>query len=179
MGTNVKTNYMFSSTGTPESDSEKARRAIEAVRKAVRISKRHYPSNIGIPITSEAKVAQAVTTYFSGSQFAEFSVFPEYEIQMGGAKYRTDLALHDTDGKLVTIAECKLDGDSNYTHEPLKSFLCATGTPFGIFATDVDKDLWYFYENLHHNQFRLIDRSDFEIRILESLKMPAGGALAV
>ena len=179
MFANVKTNYMFSSTGTPKTDSEKARRAIEAVREAVQISKMHGTPNIRIPVTSEVEVAQAVTTYFSESQFAGFSVDSEYEIQMGSAKYRTDIALRDAEEKLVTIAECKLEGDSNYDHEPLKSFLCATDVPFGIFATDIDRDSWYFYENLHHNRFRLIDRSDFETRILESLEEPTVGELAM
>lgn len=179
MFASVKTNYMFSSTGTPKTDSEKTRRAIEAVRKAVQISKMHGTPNIGIPVASEVEVAQAVTTYFSESQFAGFSVYPEYEIQMGGAKYITDIALHDAEGTLVTIAECKLERDSKNDHESLKSFLCATDVPFGIFATDIDRDSWYFYENLHHDRFRLIDRSVFETGILESLEVPTIDELAM
>ena len=46
----LKTDYMFS-TGVSGTDSEKARKAIEAVREAVRVSSRNH--------TSEVKKAQA------------------------------------------------------------------------------------------------------------------------
>lgn len=46
----LKTDYMFS-TGSSGTDSEKARKAIEAVREAVRVSSRNH--------TSEVKKAQA------------------------------------------------------------------------------------------------------------------------
>lgn len=179
MSTDVKTNYMFSSTGTRKINSEEARGAIEAVREAVRISKKHDPPNIRAPITLETQVAEAVRQYFLESQFDGFSVYSDHEIEIGNGRYRADVVLCDADGKFSAIAECKLQSGLNYAHEPLKSFLYATDVSFGIFATDVDKNSWYFYENLDHNRFRLIDQSDFEKGIGEHLKMPAHSELAV
>ena len=70
---------------------------------------------------------------------------------------------------LAISAECKYitssDNDA-YIHEPLKSFLCATDTLFGIFAPSINPDSWIFYENLRHNRFRLIKRSDFEEQVV-------------
>lgn len=166
MFAHVKTDYIFSSTDPSGADSEKASRAIEAVREVVRASKMLDTPNVEIVITPETEVAQAVTTYFSEPQFAEFTVHPEYEIQIGGARYRADLVLCNEDGEFAAIAECKSGKNSNYGHEPLKSFLCATNAPFGIFASGVGRNLWHFYENLHHNRFRPIEKSDFEKGIL-------------
>ena len=70
--------------------------------------------------------------------------------------------LHDTEGNFIAIAACKSSILSHYGSEPLKSFLCATDTPFGIFASTTNRDSWIFYENLRHNRFRQIEQSDFE-----------------
>ena len=173
---NVKTDYIFSSTDTSNTDSERARKAIEAVREAVRASKVPDPSNIdsildvetsmpniGISMPSDIDVVHAVTDYFS--QFDGFFIAPEYEIQIGDAKCRADIVLRDEDGNCAAIAECKLLENSNYSHNPLKIFLYATDAPFGILASGIDSNSWHFYENLHHNQFRLIEQSDFETRL--------------
>ncbi len=175
MSGNVKTNYILSSIDTPRVGRRKARRAVKTVREATRASRIPSPSvNIGISMPSEAEVAQAVTDYFSEPKFGEFHVRQEYEIPIGDTRYRADIVLCDKNKKdaYAVIAECKLQGVSNYGSEPLKSFLCATDTPFGVLASGIDINSWYFYENLHHNRFRLIERSDFETGLLEGLSMP-------
>ena len=126
---------------------------------------------------SEATVLQAVTTYFSEPQFAAFSIHPEYEIQIGAARYRADIVLRDADGNFTAIAECKLVNDSNHGLEQLKGFLCATDAPFGILASGINRKSWHFYENLRHNRFKPIKQSDFETRVLEGLKKPTVGEL--
>jgi len=115
----------------------------------------------------EFDVVEAVVGYFSEPRFAKFSMLRECRIQMGSIHSRADIALRDADENFVAIAECKLPSETSYT-EPLKSYLCATDTPFGIFASSTDRDSWIFYENLRHNQFRRIERSDFERRVLLS-----------
>ena len=83
---------------------------------------------------------------------------------MGAIYSRADIALRDANENFVAIAECKLASETSYT-EPLKSYLCATDAPFGIFASSTDRDSWIFYENLRHNRFRQIEQSDFEQRV--------------
>ena len=115
----------------------------------------------------ELDVVEAVVAYFSEPKFTKFSMLREYSIQMGKIHSRADIVLRDAEGNFVAIAECKLSVEANYGPEPLKSFLCATDTPFGIFASGTNRDLWIFYENLRHNRFRRIERSDFEQMVLE------------
>ena len=116
----------------------------------------------------ELDVVEAVVAYFSEPRFAQFSILREYRIQMGTIHSRADIVLRAAEGNFVAIAECKLLRGSDYTnygHEPLKSFLCATDTLFGIFASSKNKDSWIFYENLRHNRFRRIEHSDFEKKV--------------
>ena len=115
----------------------------------------------------ELDVIEAAVAYFSEPKFAKFSILREHRIQMGSILSRADIVLRDAEGNFVAIAECKLSIETNYDPEPLKSYLCATDTPFGIFASGTDRDSWIFYQNLRHNRFRQIERSDFEKRILE------------
>ena len=171
---NVKTNYIFSSTDVPTADkNKKARMAIESVQDAVRVSKMLGVPDIGSSVPSETEVVQAVTEYLSEPKFAEarFTTDQECEIPVGDDRYRVDVALLDADGRFAAIAECKLPEDSDYDLEPLKNFIEATDVLFGIFASGVGRDTWHFCEKLHQNQFRLIEQSDFETKILESFKV--------
>ena len=115
----------------------------------------------------EFDVIEAVVGYFSEPRFAQFSMLRECRIQIGAIHSRADLVLRDANENFVAIAECKLASETIYT-EPLKSFLCATDSPFGIFASSTNRDSWIFYENLRHNRFQRIKRSDFERRVLLS-----------
>ena len=115
----------------------------------------------------EFDVVETVVAYFSEPRFAKFSMLREYRIQMGSIYNRADIVIRDGQGNFIAIAECKLPGETRYI-EPLKSYLCATDASFGIFASNTNRDSWIFYENLRHNRFRRIERSDFERRVLLS-----------
>ena len=151
-------------------NSEKARKDAAAIQKVIRNTRSSVPSSIESSMISEVKVASAVAMYFSEPKFAKFSIVRECKIQIGPSSYRTDIVLRDEEGNFIAIAECKLQGRANYGPEQLKSYLCATDAPFGIFVSSTDRDSWIFYENLRHNRFRQIEQSDFEKGILESVE---------
>ena len=115
---------------------------------------------------SEDQVVTAVEDYFK--EFQGFSTAKECEIQMGVDQRRPDLVLINSDELFAAIAECKRNNVIGYGLQQLKSYLCATDTRFGVFANSTDQDTWIFYENLRHNRFRRIDRSEFEKRVVES-----------
>ncbi len=114
----------------------------------------------------ELDVIETVIAYFSEPRFEKYSIVRECAIHIGEMKYRVDIVVRDTQGNFIAIAECKLLKGSNYGIEPLKSFLCATDAPYGIFASSTNRDSWIFYENLRHNRFQQIDRTSFEKQIL-------------
>ena len=105
----------------------------------------------------ELDVVEAVIAYFSEPMFTKFSILSECRIQIGAIHSRADIVLRDAQENFIAIAECKLSGRTSYT-EPLKSYLCATDAPFGIFASGTSRDSWIFYENLRHNRFRQIEQ---------------------
>ena len=111
-------------------------------------------------------VVESVIAYFSEPMFTKFSILRECRIQIGAIHGSADIVLRDGQENFIAIAECKLLGGTSYT-EPLKSYLCATDAPFGIFASGTSRDSWIFYENLRHNRFQRIERSDFEERVVE------------
>ena len=113
----------------------------------------------------EFDVVEAVIVYFSEPRFAKFSIIRECRIQIGPLHSRADIVLRDAQENFIAITECKLPGGPSYA-KPLQSFLCATDTPFGIFASSPNRDSWVFYENLRHNRFQRIERLDFEKRVL-------------
>lgn len=140
------------------------------LQKALELAKKQEEKDFSVAIEArlqELDVVAAVVTYLSEPRFAKFSVLRACRIQMGKIHSRADIALRDANENFVAIAECKLTSGISYT-EPLKSYLCATDTPFGIFASSTNRDSWIFYENLRHNRFRRIERSDFEKRVLLS-----------
>ena len=114
----------------------------------------------------ELDVVEAVVAYFSEPMFTKFSILRECRIQIGAIHSRADIVLRDAQENFIAIAECKLLGGTSYT-EQLKSYLCATDASFGIFASNTSRDSWIFYENLRHNRFQRIERSDFEERVVE------------
>ena len=140
------------------------------LQKALELSEKQKEKDFSVAIETrlqELDVVAAVVTYLSEPRFAQFSMLRECRIQMGKIHSRTDIVLRDANENFVAIAECKLPSKTSYM-EPLKSFLCATDTPFGIFASSTNRDSWVFYENLRHNRFQRIERSDFERRVLLS-----------
>ncbi len=162
----VKTDHIPFTPRWSVGNSEKARQNAEVIQKVVRNARSSVSSNLENSIISEVKVANAVATYFSEPKFAKFSVVRECEIQIGSVSSKADIVLRDGVGNFVTIAECKLQNRTNYGPKQLKSFLSATDTTFGIFASGTSVDSWIFYENLRHNRFRQIKRTDFEKQVL-------------
>ena len=116
----------------------------------------------------EDVVVQEVIRYFSAPRFERFSKIEEYSIQMGSDSRRADVVLIDRDGNLAAIIECKRSGYEGSGPDQLKSYLCATDTPLGVFANQMNPAAWKFYENLGRNQFKQIDRSQFEAQILKT-----------
>ena len=140
------------------------------LQKALELSEKQKEDGFSTAITErlrEFDVVEAVVRYFSEPRFAQFSMLRACRIQMGAIHSRADIALRDAQENFIAIAECKLSGETSST-EPLKSFLCATDAPFGIFASSTSRDSWIFYENLRHNRFQQIEQSDFERGILSS-----------
>ena len=140
------------------------------LQSASKLSEKQKEKDFSVAIEDrlrELDVVESVVAYFSEPRFAKFSIIREYTIQIGKIHSRADIVLRDAEERFAAIAECKLPIETNYDSEPLKSFLCATDTPFGIFASGTNRDSWIFYENLRHNRFRQIKQSDFEKRILK------------
>ncbi len=108
----------------------------------------------------EAKVVENVINYFSPI-LRNFFIETEYEIQMGSDKRRSDIVLGVD--SLDFIVECKREG-LEYVEDginQLKSYLCATDTPLGIYADSTNVDNWAFYENLGKNKFNKITWDQF------------------
>ena len=140
------------------------------LQKALELAEKQEEKDFSVVIETrfqELDVVAAVVTYLSEPRFAKFSILRACRIQMGKIHSRADIVLRDAQENFIAIAECKLAGETRYT-EPLKSYLCATDAPFGIFAFSTNRDSWIFYENLRHNRFQRIERSDFERRVLLS-----------
>ena len=139
------------------------------LQKALKLAEKQKEDGFSTAIEErlqELDVVEAVIAYFSEPMFTKFSILRECRIQMGAIYSRSDIVLRDAQENFIAIAECKLLGGTNYT-EQLKSHLCATDAPFGIFASTINRDSWIFYENLRHNRFQRIEGSDFEERVLE------------
>ena len=139
------------------------------LQKALELAEKQKEDGFSTAIAErlqEFDVIEAVVGYFSEPRFAKFSMLREHRIQMGKIYSSADIVLHDGQENFIAIAECKLSDGTSYT-EPLKSYLCATDTPFGLFAPSTNRDSWIFYENLRHNRFRQIEQSDFEKGVFE------------
>ena len=120
---------------------------------------------------SHSDVVKSVVAYFAESQFADFFVDVEREIQMGSSVRRADIVLRDASGRFIAVAECKRPNEDVSGRLQLKSYLNATGTQFGLLATSTDSNQWAFCENKGGNQFRQISRAAFEAGVLgESAK---------
>ena len=140
------------------------------LQKALELAKKQREEDFTTAIEEclqELDVVEAVVAYLSEPRFAKCSILSACSIQMGAIHSRADIVLCDAEGNFIAIAACKRLTLSNYGPEPLKSYLCATDTPFGIFAASTNRVSWVFYENLRRNRFQQIKRSDFEKRVLE------------
>ena len=113
-------------------------------------------------------VVQQVVSYFSAPRFERFSIEKEYPIQMGSDNRRADVVLINEDERIAAIIECKRSGYEGSGPDQLKSYLSATDTPLGVFANETDPADWQFYENRGRNQFKPVDRFQFEKQILKT-----------
>ena len=77
--------------------------------------------------------------------------------------------LVDGNRSFAVIAECKGAEYVGHGIEQLKSYLSATDTRFGIFANRVDDSQWEFYENRRQSQIDQIDRSEFEMGVVNGI----------
>ena len=160
---------IYASRGEAKSDLNDFTGAKADLQRALELAEKQKGDGFSTAIEErlqELDVVEAVVAYFSEPRFAKFSTLRECRIQIGAIHSRADIVLRDGQENFIAIAECKLSGGTSYT-EPLKSYLCATDAPFGIFASTINRDSWIFYENLRHNRFQRIERSDFEERLLE------------
>ena len=119
----------------------------------------------------EVEVERKVAKYFE-TNFSEFSIKLQPEIQIGNYSSRADLALIDEGEKLIAIAECKRSGHVGSGVEQLHSYLSASvDTYYGLFANSTKDKLWTFYKKtynkkLRQHQFKMITRSEFEKGVL-------------
>ena len=130
-----------------------------------------FPEMLIPLIPYEVEVEREVGKYFE-TNFPEFSIKLQPEIQMGNYSSRVDLALTGAKGKLVAIAECKRSGHVGSGVEQLHSYLSASvDTYYGLFANSTKDKLWTFYKKtynkkLRQHQFKMITRSEFEKGVL-------------
>ena len=116
--------------------------------------------------TPETPVVDAVQEYLqrriSRMPYFQLSMRREYPIFMGSSKRKADIAVYLSDDSVFVIAECKAPGKVAGGHEQLKSYLCASDTPYGIFANSLEPTDWTFYKNRGQNAFTKITRSVFQ-----------------
>ena len=161
---------VYASRGEAKSGLNDFSGAKSDLQNALALAEKQGEKNFSVVIEERLQkldVVETVIGYFSEPRFAKFSMLRECRIQIGAIHSRADIVLRDGNENFVVIAECKSSNETSYT-EPLKSYLCATDAPFGIFASSTNRDSWIFYENLRHNRFRQIEQSDFEKRVLSS-----------
>ena len=160
---------IYAGRGEAKSDLNDFISAKVDLQKALKLAEKQKEDGFSTAIEErlqELDVVEAVVAYFSEPMFTKFSILSECRIQIGAIHSRADIVLRDAQENFIAIADCKLSGGTSYT-EPLKSYLCATDTPFGIIASSTSRNSWIFYENLRHNRFRQIEQSDFEKRVFE------------
>ncbi len=121
-------------------------------------------------MTPEGIVVEAVEQYFSQPKFQKFSTKKEDRIRFGSRLGFADVVLIGSKGNRSAIVECKRPGVEGGGPDQLKSYLCATDTPFGLFANSTEPNDWKFYENLGRNQFSDLTRSEFESQVVKDEK---------
>ena len=119
-------------------------------------------------MTSHDKIVRAVEEYFSTLALQGKSINIEEPIQFGsGVGGFADVVLQ-SNKRFVAIAECKNPWNSRESAKAqLKSYLCATGTLFGVLAVGKNPKDWVFCENQGNYYFREISKDDFETKVSE------------
>ena len=130
---------------------------------------------------TEPQIIERVVVYFKNSfRFPSqlYRIKREYPIKIGSNNCRADIVLYKGSnifGKLeddiLVIVECKAERRSKEEGiAQLKSYLCATDTPIGIFANKGSPDGWSYFKNLGRNTFEIIDRERFRSLVNEFVK---------
>ncbi len=130
---------------------------------------------------TESQIIERVAAYFKRSfRFPSqlYRIKREYPIKIGSYNCRADLVLYKGShafGKLeddiLVIVECKAEGCSQKEGiAQLKSYLCATDTPVGIFANKVSHSGWSYFRNLGRNRFEVIDGERFRHLVNEFVR---------
>ena len=124
------------------------------------------------PISKSSKffhdtiVVGAVLRYFNDPKFEKFSTTREYII--GSDRYEADIVLHDGEGQLAVVVECKVNEyipAITMTH--LKERFRRSGAQFGLLTAGTDLSKWTFFRILG-DEITEITRSQFEEGVLES-----------
>ena len=113
----------------------------------------------------------------------QYSLKSEYKIQIGSIKCKADVVLlkrttnriEDTIVKTpLIIVECKALGNKGKGIEQLKAYLCATDTPFGIFAEGSQQGRWKYFKNHGGNKFETLSlRKTFETQVTDGVNSKA------
>lgn len=111
----------------------------------------------------EALVVDSVKKYFKSLRFrSKTKLKTGYRVNIGSKKCQADVVLRNENDILVLV-ECKKKGytgtDGIYQ---LKSYMCATDAPLGIFAASDQIDRWLFYENLGLNNIKERDYDQYK-----------------
>ena len=115
------------------------------------------------------RIRQAITTYLGTLPFSGKEILTDLPIRFGvpGVSSVANYVVRDVDHFVVVII---CEGSTTQravleAHEHLKCLLSATDTQFGVLATGMDPDSWFFSENCRNNWFIEISRSVFESRV--------------
>lgn len=111
----------------------------------------------------EELVVDSVKKYFNSFRDrSKTELETEYIVYMGDSKRRADVVLRNENGILVLV-ECKEEGYIGTDGiGQLKSYMCATDAPLGIFAASQQKKSWRFYENLGLNNIKERDYDEYK-----------------
>lgn len=112
----------------------------------------------------EDLVVDSVKEYFESLDYqSETQSETQYKVNIGSSNCRADVVLRNENGVLVLV-ECKEEGYIGTDGiDQLKSYMCATDAPLGIFAASQQKKYWRFYENLGRNNIKEINCDKYKI----------------
>ena len=143
-----------------------------AYNKAIDLNPDFTRDSKNQPISKHSKlfhdtiVVRAVLRYFSDPKFEKFSTVQEYII--ASDRYRADVVLHDEEGQLVVIVECKVNEYvARSAIAQLREYLRRSGAQFGLLAVGTNLSKWTFFRILG-GEITEITRSQFEEGVLES-----------
>ena len=117
---------------------------------------------------SHEKIVQAVEDYFRNLHIGgkNKQIQREEPITFGARVGGLADVVLQSNARFVAIAECKNPWDNKESAKSqLKSYLCATGTQFGVLAIGTDVTNWVFCENKGNYYFIEIQEENFKARL--------------